>query len=58
MAISRQTGEAPKGGDEVDAFSRKARALLLVFKRPGIARAAKRAFNKRVRKRPVEVDDE
>ena len=55
MTSSRQTGEPAKGGDEVDTFSQRARRLLLAFKRPRVARAAKRAFNKRVRKQRIEV---
>jgi hypothetical protein len=37
-----------KGGDEYDALSRKARRVLTL--RPGAIRAAKRSFNKRMRK--------
>lgn len=50
MASERQTGVARRGGDEQDAFSRKSRASLCVFKKPGIAKAAKRTFNRRVRR--------
>jgi hypothetical protein len=38
----------PKGGDEYDALSRKARRVLTL--RPAAIRAAKRSFNKRTRK--------
>lgn len=38
----------PKGGDEYDALSRKARRVLTL--RPSTIRAAKRTFNKRTRK--------
>jgi hypothetical protein len=38
----------PKGGDEHDALSRKARRVLTL--RPAAIRAAKRTFNKRTRK--------
>jgi hypothetical protein len=38
----------PKGGDEYDALSRKARRVLTL--RPAAIRAAKRTFNKRTRK--------
>lgn len=57
MTSERQTGEPRKGGDEHDAFSRAARRILGSFKRPGVAKAAKRAFNRRVRRQPVEVAD-
>lgn len=38
----------PKGGDEYDALSRKARRVLTL--RPTAIRAAKRTFHKRIRK--------
>jgi len=38
----------PKGGDEYDAHSRKARRVVTL--RPAAIRAAKRTFNKRTRK--------
>jgi hypothetical protein len=38
-----------KGGDEYDALSRKARRVLIL--RPAEIRAAKRKFNKRIRKK-------
>jgi hypothetical protein len=38
----------PKGGDEYDALSRKARRVLTL--KPAAIRAAKRTFNKRTRK--------
>ena len=38
-----------KGGDEYDALSRKARRVLTL--RPAMIRAAKRTFNKRIRKK-------
>jgi hypothetical protein len=56
MASERQTGVPRKGGDEHDAFSRKARQALCVFDRPGIAKAAKRSYNRRVRREPVAED--
>jgi hypothetical protein len=37
-----------KGGDEYDALSRKSRRVLTL--RPAAIRAAKRSFNKRIRK--------
>lgn len=49
MASEHQTGVPRRGGDEQDAFSMKARKLLCAFDRPGVARAAKRAYNRRVR---------
>lgn len=56
MASERQTGEPRKGGDEHDAFSKRARALLCVFRKPGLAKAAKRSYNRRVRRAAVEVE--
>lgn len=56
MTSARQARMADRGGCERDAFSRVARRLLLAFKRPGVAKAAKRAFNRRVRKLPVKND--
>ncbi len=37
-----------KGGDEHDALSRKSRRVVTL--RPAVVRAAKRSFNKRIRK--------
>ena len=53
MTSPRQTNTPERGGDEVDAFSRKARRLLVVFRRAGVAKTAKRAFNRRVRRARV-----
>lgn len=41
--------EPAKGGFEQDAFS-KWRRLLCMFSKPGVAKAAKRQYNKRARK--------
>jgi hypothetical protein len=56
VTSSRQTGEPARGGNEHDAFSRRARRLLTYLGRPGVVKAAKRAFNKRVRRQPIEAD--
>ena len=40
MTSPRQTNTPERGGDEVDAFSRKARRLLKSFNRAGVAKAA------------------
>jgi hypothetical protein len=53
VAVQRRTetmmgSRKPKGGDEYDALSRKARRVLTL--RPAAIRAAKRSFNKRTRK--------
>jgi len=37
-------------GDECDALSRKSRRLLCVFRKPGIAKAAKRKYQRRSRR--------
>lgn len=37
--------------DEWDAFSSKARRLLCVFKKPGVAKKTKQQFNRRARAR-------
>ncbi|EQB32250.1 hypothetical protein M529_10635 [Sphingobium ummariense RL-3] len=42
-----------KGGDEVDAFSRKSRRLLSW--RPGELRRLKRAFSKRMRRSSIQT---
>lgn len=52
MTSSRNTGEPTKGGDEYDAFSGR-RRVLNSFGRPGVAKAAKASFNRRVRKQPI-----
>ena len=51
MTSSRRTGEPARGGDEHDAFSRKAKRLLCYLQRSGVAAAAKRAFNRRAQRR-------
>lgn len=45
-----------RSGDEVDAVSQRARALLTF--RPGQRAAVKKALNKRERREPVEMGDE
>lgn len=55
MASERQTGEPAKGGDEHDTFSRWRRFL---SSRPGRHAAAKRSYNRRVRRQAVAVSDE
>lgn len=55
MAISKQTGEALKGGEERDALTGWRR--LLNF-RPGERKAAKASFNRRARRKPVEVEQD
>lgn len=37
-------------GDECDALSRKSRKLLCVFRKPGVARFAKRKYQRRSRR--------
>lgn len=54
MAISKQTGVGLKGGDERDALTRFRK---FIFFRPGERKAAKTTYNRRVRHRPIEVDD-
>jgi hypothetical protein len=39
-----------KGGDEHDAFSRRARKVLCALSRPGVCKSAKKKYNKRFRK--------
>jgi hypothetical protein len=50
MTSERQTGIPRRGGDEQDALSPRARKIHTVFGRPGAAKAAKRSFNRRVRR--------
>ena len=57
MTSPRNTGEPAKGGEEYDAFSRY-RRILSSFGRPGMAKAAKNSFNRRVRKQPIPEIDE
>lgn len=57
MTSPRQTNTPERGGDEVDAFSRKARRLLKSFNRAGVAKAAKRAFNRRARRAAISLGD-
>lgn len=57
MASEHQTGVPCRGGDEYDAFSRLCRRVHTSLQRPGVAKAAKRAFNRRVRKTPILPED-
>lgn len=57
MTSSRQTGEPARCGDEQDAFSRRARRLLNYLKRSGVVAKAKRAFNRRVRRMPINIEE-
>lgn len=43
-------------GDEQDIFSRKARGRYCYTQRPGVCKAAKRAANRRARRRPIDKD--
>jgi len=38
------------GGNEHDAFSKRARRMICAFKKAGVAKACKRKYNKRFRK--------
>ncbi|MGJ2408931.1 hypothetical protein ACR8FJ_22470 [Salmonella enterica subsp. enterica serovar Paratyphi A] len=42
--------EKMKGGDEYDAFSRRARRIVVGIDRPGVTKRMKQKFNQRVRK--------
>lgn len=55
MAIIKNTGVALRGALEQDALSGWRR---LIRFRPGERKAAKTAFNRRIRRQPVVVDDE
>lgn len=57
MTSVRNTGVLAKGGHEHDAFTPSWRRLLCGFGRPGAAKAAKRSYNRRVRRAAVEVED-
>lgn len=53
MAISKQTGVPLRGGDEYDALTRFRKYIHF---RPGERKAAKTTFNRRARRKPVEVE--
>lgn len=55
MATPRQTGVRISGGWEPDALTSWRRLLRF---RPGKRKAAKKSYNRRIRRRPVELDDE
>lgn len=57
MTSSRATGVPQRGGDECDAFSRYARQVLCYLGRAGAVKAAKRSYNRRVRRSRVEMDE-
>jgi hypothetical protein len=58
MTNSLQTRTAARGGHEQDVFSKKWRRALIYLRRPGLTRSAKTAFNRRVRKQPIEITRE
>ena len=53
MGHEQKTGISLKGADENDALTGWRKVIRF---RPGKRKAAKVAFNRRVRKRPVEID--
>jgi hypothetical protein len=55
MGHEHRTGVPLKSGDEYDALTRWRK---LIRFRPGVRKAAKTIFNRRVRRCVVEVDDD
>jgi hypothetical protein len=55
MGHEQRTGEPVKGGDEPDALTGWRRFISF---RPGMRKAAKAAYNRRVRRQKVEIDDD
>jgi hypothetical protein len=56
MSINRRLGVPMATGDEHDALSPRSKKM--TNWRAGVRKALKRAFNRRVRRRPVEADEE
>ena len=55
MGHENWTGVSLKGADENDALTGWRKVTRF---RPGRRKAAKNAFNRRVRRRPIEIDEE
>jgi hypothetical protein len=56
MSINRRLGVPMATGDEHDALSPRSKKL--TSWRAGVRKALKTAFNRRVRRTPVEVEDQ
>lgn len=56
MTSPRNTGVRERGGNEVEAFSKRARQVCIYLGNAGVIKAAKRAYNKRVRRIPIKDD--
>jgi hypothetical protein len=54
MGHEQRTGEPVKAGDEPDALTGWRRFIKF---RPGVRKAAKTAYNRRVRRRRIEIDE-